>query len=243
MTAWIQEWFGSEYYSMLYRHRDCNEAKLFLDNLISFLKLSRQSSVLDCGCGKGRHSIYLSEKGFDVTGVDISEKNIEEAKTSEKNNLTFYVHDIRNLLRINYYDMALSLFTSFGYFENDSENEKIIKSMSAAVKPKGWVVLDFMNAVKEMKELIPYEKFSIDKIGFEIRRKCNAGCIEKEVLISENGKDSFYTERVRIYTVSDFKSFFSKNKLEIVHLFGDYHLSLYDENTSDRLIFICRKIL
>ncbi|TAL60445.1 MAG: class I SAM-dependent methyltransferase, partial [Bacteroidetes bacterium] len=117
MTQWIEDWFGSEYYSLLYKHRDFNEARLFLDNLISFLKITSESRILDCGCGKGRHSIYLSEKGFEVTGLDISEKNIIESKKTEKSNLVFFTHDLCNLFRTNYYDVALSLFTSFGYFE------------------------------------------------------------------------------------------------------------------------------
>jgi 2-polyprenyl-3-methyl-5-hydroxy-6-metoxy-1,4-benzoquinol methylase len=97
MARWIEDWFGSTYYSMLYKHRNNNEASLFLNNLISFLKIPGGSSFLDCGCGKGRHSLYLAEKGYEVTGMDISEQNIQEAKRFEKANLSFYVHDMRNL--------------------------------------------------------------------------------------------------------------------------------------------------
>src|SRR4051812_40712138 len=112
MTKWIEDWFGSSYYCLLYKHRGDDEAKLFLDNLIKFLKIQSGSVILDCGCGKGRHSFYLNEKGFEVTGLDISEANILESKKREKNNLVFFTHDMRNLFRINYYDVALSLFTS-----------------------------------------------------------------------------------------------------------------------------------
>ena len=61
-NRWISDWFGSEYYSLLYEHRSTAEAKLFIDRLINFLKTPSGSYILDCGCGKGRHSIYLSEK-------------------------------------------------------------------------------------------------------------------------------------------------------------------------------------
>jgi len=150
MTRWIEDWFGSEYYSILYKHRDCEEAKLFIDNLISFLKLPASARILDCGCGRGRHSIYLAEKGFDVTGIDLSEKNIQSVKDSERKKLAFYTHDIRKKFRINYYDVSLSLFTSFGYFENDYENNKMIKSISSSLKKE---VLKFLKFLKVLKVL------------------------------------------------------------------------------------------
>src|ERR1035437_8542424 len=219
MTQWIEDWFGSEYYSLLYKHRDCGEAKLFLDNLISLLKIPSGSSILDCGCGKGRHSIYLNEKGFEVTGIDISEKSILEAKKSEKKNLAFYVHDMRNLFRINYYDVALNLFTSFGYFEKDHENDKAIKSLSSAIKKNGWFVLDFMNAEKEIKGLIPQEKCQNGEITFNIKRYTDQHFIIKEIIVSDKGKTYPYRERVKGYKLKDLETFFTQNKLKVVHLF------------------------
>ena len=147
MTAWIEDWFGSSYYALLYKHRDCDEAKVFIDNLITLLKLSPDTEILDCGCGRGRHSIYLNEKKYKVTGIDISEQNIDEAKKHENENLIFYIHDMRNFFRINYYDSALCAFTSFGYYEKDSENNKTIKAISSAIKKDGFFVLDFMNVL------------------------------------------------------------------------------------------------
>ena len=242
MTKWIEDWFGSEYYSTLYKHRDCDEAKLFLDNLLAFLKIPSGSSILDCGCGKGRHSIYLNEKGFEVTGIDISENSILEAKKSEKENLTFYVHDMRNLFRINYYDVALNLFTSFGYFEKDHENDKSIKATASAIKKNGWFVLDFMNAEKEIRELITQDKCQTGEITFNIGRYTDQNFIIKEIAVSDKGKTYSYRERVKRYNRNDLEKFFSQNKLEVVNIFGDYNLAPFNEETSERLILIGRKI-
>ena len=79
-TRWIEDWFGSDYYSLLYQHRDEEEAGRFLNNLIMLLKIPSGSQILDCGCGRGRHAVYLGKKGFEVTGLDISEKSILSAK-------------------------------------------------------------------------------------------------------------------------------------------------------------------
>jgi len=241
MTNWIQDWFGSDYYCMLYKHRDAEEAKLFLDNLIALLKLSPGEKILDCGCGRGRHSVYLAKKGFDVTGIDISEKNISEAKKSEKKKLAFYIHDKRNPFRISYYDAALSLFTSFGYFESDDENNKAMQSMTSSLKKGGWLVLDFMNSSKEIKELVPNEKTEYNRIKFEMKRKKHKGCILKEILVNDSGKTFSYFEKVKAYSQKDLENFFIQNGLEVIHLLGDYHLNKFSEAKSERLILIGKK--
>jgi len=241
MAGWIQDWFGSEYYSLLYKHRNCDEAQLLLDNLIGLLKLPAESRVLDCGCGRGRHSIYLSEKGFDVAGIDISEKNIAEAKKSEKKNLTFYVHDKRNLFRVNYYDLALSLFTSFGYFEKDAENNKAVKSISGSLKKGGWFVLDFMNSLREVKNLIKEETFACSGVNFSVKRFLENELIVKEIQVEDKGKIFSFRESVKAYKQADLENFFGQNGLEVLHLLGDYNLNKFDEEKSERLILIGKK--
>lgn len=242
MTNWIEEWFGSEYYSILYKHRDNEEAKLLIDNLISYLKISPESRVLDCGCGRGRHSIYLSEKGFEVTGIDLSEKNIESVKKTETKNLTFYTHDIRNLFRINYYDVILNLFTSFGYFEKDVENNKAIKSMASSLKRDGLLVLDYMNAKRGIQNLVPETTFTCNNIEFNIKRFTSKNFIVKEIQVTDNGKKYFYTEKVRSFDTAELQKLFEMNKFKVVHLFGDYQLNPFVEKKSERLILIGRKI-
>lgn len=241
MTKWIEDWFGSKYYSLLYKHRSCDEAEVFLDHLIKFLNIPPNARILDCGSGKGRHSIYLNKRGFDVTGLDISEPNIIESKIHETNKLAFFIHDLRNLFRINYYDIALSLFTSFGYFENDAENNKMIKSIACSIKKDGWLVLDFMNVAREVKILAPTEEREIDDINFKVTRSVKGKCIVKDIVISEEGSTYSFRENVKAYLRKDLESFFTRNGLEVVHLLGDYELTPFDENTSERLILIGRK--
>ncbi|MGZ4035978.1 MAG: class I SAM-dependent methyltransferase, partial [Bacteroidia bacterium] len=96
---WFEGWFDSPYYHLLYKNRDYSEAELFIDNLLSFLKPEQGARFLDIGCGKGRHSIYLNKKGFDVTGIDLAENSISCAKQSENEHLHFYVHDMRKIFR------------------------------------------------------------------------------------------------------------------------------------------------
>ena len=63
---WFGEWFDSPYYHVLYKHRNEDEAKAFIDHLITYFQFSENDLIQDLACGKGRHAIYLNKKGFDV---------------------------------------------------------------------------------------------------------------------------------------------------------------------------------
>ena len=108
---WFSSWFDTPYYHTLYKHRDYNEAALFIDNITQFLKLKSDSVCWDLCCGKGRHSVYLNKKHYQVIGTDLSEQSIVEANKDASNTLEFYTHDMRRLFRTNYFDCIFNLFT------------------------------------------------------------------------------------------------------------------------------------
>jgi len=60
-NEWFKSWFDSDYYHILYAHRDEKEAEVFLSNLIQKLKIKQGSSILDLGCGRGRHARLLKK--------------------------------------------------------------------------------------------------------------------------------------------------------------------------------------
>jgi 2-polyprenyl-3-methyl-5-hydroxy-6-metoxy-1,4-benzoquinol methylase len=131
---WFEAWFDTSYYHSLYKNRDEIEAKKFIENLVHFLKLKNGQPVLDLACGKGRHSITLNELGLNVLGVDLSKNSIESAKNSENETLKFDIHDMRENLSSNSFDVVFNLFTSFGYFDNLTDNSKVIKYISKMLK-------------------------------------------------------------------------------------------------------------
>ncbi|MEN8885269.1 MAG: methyltransferase domain-containing protein, partial [Winogradskyella sp.] len=76
---WFASWFDTPYYHILYKDRDYSEAQVFMDNLTNYLNIPNGGKILDLACGKGRHSVYLNKLGYNVTGVDLSEKSITHA--------------------------------------------------------------------------------------------------------------------------------------------------------------------
>ena len=240
-NEWFDEWFNSPYYHILYRHRDDQDAAHFLENIIRFLKLNSRHKILDLACGKGRHSIYLNKKGFDVIGVDLSEANIQKANIYANNRLTFIQKDMRNLGFKKEFDFVLNLFTSFGYFEDDQENEKVIKQVAKSLNDGGVLFLDFLNPAWVVNKLVSEETKTIDGIDFHIERREEDGYIVKDIRFQAEGKDYGYQERVKAITCEEFKHYFISAGLMLEEIFGDYDLNSFDESSSERMIFVARK--
>lgn len=240
-AAWFESWFDSYYYHILYKHRDHCEAKSFIDKLCSFLNIRENAHVLDLACGKGRHAIQLNEKGFVVTGLDLSEQSIIHAQDFENERLEFYIHDMRKPFRSNYYDFVFNFFSSFGYFDSDREHQAAINHVSSSLKPNGIFVLDFMNSKKVTQNLIAEEKAEIENIEFSISRKFVNGFITKEINIKDSNSQFRFEEKVKALGSDDFKKYLKKAGLDIINLLGNYDLDTFDENFSDRLIIIARK--
>jgi len=235
-NEWFEDWFASPYYFKLYKHRNEEEAACFMDKLINYLDIDSNAKLLDAACGKGRHSIYLNQKGFNVTGIDLSAPSINLAKKSENERLAFFVHDIRKTFRSNYFNAVLNLFTSFGYFENSNDNVQCLKAFREASIYNGDLIIDFINATKAISELKANETKTIDGIDFHISKKYTNGFIRKKIKFQDNGKSFEFEEKVQALDLEDFKTLFDKANLKLIDHFGDYDLSEYNQNHSNRLI-------
>lgn len=236
-SKWFETWFNSRYYHILYNHRDENEAEYFLNHLIAYLKPLPQERILDLACGRGRHSVYLNKKGFDVVGVDLSPESIQHASAFQNDRLLFEVHDMRNLLCTNSFKYVLNLFTSFGYFERKAENEKVIVNIAKTLVPGGKLILDFLNVNLIQHGEEKEETKEIQGITFHISKKINEQFIVKNIDFNDAEQDFHFEEKLSALTQSDFEQFFKKAGLTIESKFGNYSLSPFDIDHSPRLIY------
>lgn len=241
ITDWYKVWFDSPYYHLLYQNRNDEEAERFINNLLRKLMPDANSTIMDLACGAGRHSIFLANKGFDVTGIDLSNRSIRQAKRSETDNLHFYQHDIRNYFRINYYDYIFNFFTSFGYFDHENDNIKTLRAVNWGLKDNGVVVIDFLNIHTVIERLVPQETKLIDGVSFNIQRSVFNDRILKEIEIVDGNKVGHFTEAVQALALEDFERCFAKTGFVLEHTYGDYELNDYNPAQSDRLIMIARK--
>ena len=236
-SSWYASWFDTSYYHTLYKDRDYEEAQLLIDNLSEYLNLPEGAKVLDLACGRGRHAVYLSSLGYDVTGVDLSTNSIQYAKKNEKELLHFHIHDMREPLEQKY-DAIFNLFTSFGYFSDPNDNAKTLKAIQNSLTETGFAVLDFMNVNKVISNLIAEEVKTVDGIDFQIKRKYENGFIIKDISFLADGKQHQYTEHVRALNLEDFEKMMEEAGIYLLDVFGDYKLHKFHKEESDRLIMI-----
>ncbi len=240
---WFESWFDSHFYHKLYFERDEQEAKNFIKNLIEYLQPAAQSFMLDVACGKGRHSKTLSSYGHTVTGIDISPQSIAFAKKYENDRLEFYQHDMRLTYRINYYQFAFNLFTSFGYFNTQRENDDAIRTIAQSIKPDGTFVIDYLNQQYVADRLIPSEIKEIEGTTFRIKRYKENGFFIKQIQIEDASLSVplIHQEKVAAFTFTNFEQMFKKQGLVINAVFGNYQLQPFDINSSPRLIIVAQK--
>jgi len=238
---WFATWFDTHYYHVLYANRDDNEAEFFISNLMGHIQANPNSSfILDLACGKGRHSIYMNKLGFRVMGVDLSAQSISHAKQFESDNLHFQVQDMREPLPEKFTHI-FNLFTSFGYFDSIQENQKVMEAIKKMTDENGILVIDYLNAIKTVKNLVHSESKIINNIRFEIERKADETHVYKYIQVKDGNFEERYMERVQLLKLADFETLLNQIGFKVKDTFGDFKLNPFDSEKSDRLIIIAQK--
>jgi SAM-dependent methyltransferase len=246
---WFDDWFREDYL-LLYRHRDDEEARGFLDRLLPELDVKPPDWLLDLACGAGRHSHYLASKGFRVVGFDLSRTLLAKAATAEPASKAYWIQgDMRALsIRSQSISTAVNLFTSFGYFLDDRDDITVLREVSRLLKPGGWFVLDTLNPdfVESTLELQSIHQYSSEPAGAPDIQIIEERAIDRQkhrvvktILIRRGDQTKTYIESVRMYSVEELHQMLTSVSLKPVILWGDYRGSEYNPK-SPRIIIVAR---
>ncbi|MFA6320936.1 MAG: class I SAM-dependent methyltransferase [Candidatus Omnitrophota bacterium] len=134
--------------------------------------------ILDIGCGTGRHAIELTKRGYEVTGVDLSENQIKRAREKAKEAgmvIDFQVQDARNLSFDGEFDMAIMLCEGgFSLMETDEMNFAILKSAARALNGHGKFVFTTLNGLFPLFHSVSeFYKSSAQKEGQSQCKECS----------------------------------------------------------------------
>jgi len=142
---WFEnEEFWEKMYPFLFTAERLEKAPEELEQIFSLLDRPVRS-VLDLCCGPGRHSIALARLGLRVTGVDLSAYHLEKARAKaagENVDVEWIQRDMRDFVRVESYDLVLSMFTSFGYFSDHDDDLNVLRNIHRSLTPGGAMVMD-----------------------------------------------------------------------------------------------------
>lgn len=243
---WFEDqWFWEEFKSVLFPKARLEKTSEQVDKIIELLDLGKDEKILDLACGVGRHSLELARRGYEVTGLDLSEKYIEEASNqAEREGLEveFIQGDMRDFVQRDHYDGVINFWSSFGYFENEDENFQVIKNVHSSLKKDGKFLIDVMG--KEILHDIFSKKDSshIDDGFFLEERtlKHDGDFLESNWILVKGDEVKEHKFMYWLYSEDDIRHILKKAGFEDVNVYGDLERSEYDEK-AERLIAIARK--
>ncbi len=143
---WFEEVFDEDYLRTLPFMR-ADQTLREVEFISNALQTDPGAEILDVGCGYGRHAIELVQRGFNVTGLDLSlPLLIRAADEAQRRALSVnFVHaDMREMSFENQFDGAYSMLTSFGYFDEET-NLRVAERIAHALKPGRRFLLDVIN--------------------------------------------------------------------------------------------------
>jgi SAM-dependent methyltransferase len=236
--AWYKEWFGAEYLAM-YSHRDEGEADGHVALVENLFGDDRPRTVLDLACGAGRHTAALRRRGHRAFGDDLSITLLAESP-----GLPRAAGDMRRLpFPAATFDWVLNFFTSFGYFETEGENFRVLEEVARVLVPGGGFLIDLLNLDWTLANLKEYERREEEGRRVEIHRSWDAvhRRLDKRIRLSAPGAEPrTFLESVRAYTRDEVEVGLRWAGLEVTQTFGGFAGEPYGPD-SQRLILVAHK--
>ncbi len=240
MEPWYRAAFRRDY-SSLYRHRSVEAAAAEVGWAQGVLPGGGR--WLDLACGNGRHLSKILESAPGSVGLDLSTDLLREAHDRGLGGRVVGA-DMRQLpFRSASFLAVTSFFTSFGYFKEQSEDERVCQEIARVLRPGGAVLVDFLNADHVRATLVPEDERVHEGRVFRQHRSVSADGqrVEKRVEILEtDGRTHSYVESVRLYGLSSFREMFDRAGLRLVTQFGSLRGDPLEAD-STRLVLLAEK--
>lgn len=246
---WFHNFFEQDYFRINPEEIDqrIEEAVPTVEFLIDVLDIKPDDSILDLCCGYGRLAIPLARRGYNITGYDLCKKALDMARKKAKEEgieLRLVHGDMRELAFENEFDVIYNFFTSFGYFEHDSEDLKVLYGVAKALKNQGRFLIDYINGpriLKQFQEKIQEDlddRLIIHENTYDEKSKRNKS---KWTFVYKNtGESNEYLITIRLYSINELIDMLDSVGLKTLNIYGDIEKAKYDEN-SKRIIIVAQK--
>jgi len=201
-----------------------------VDFVVRVLELADGARVLDLCCGHGRHAVRLAQRGYRVTGLDISAYHLRLAASAarEAGVEAAWVHgDMREIPRAaGRFDAVINMFTAFGYFDDEEENQRVLDGVARSLRKGGRFLIDTLNHDYLMRvfrerdwQSRPDGSLTLERRRYDVR----TGRIANEwTYVAADGKRRQHRFSHRVYTYLELVEMLSKAGLGVVRSWGNF---------------------
>ena len=214
-----------------------------MDKVSKLLVIRQKDCILDLCCGIGRHSLELARRGYQVTGVDRTRKYLDEARKQAKEEglaIEFVQGDMRFFSRPDTFDIAISMFTSFSYFEDPQEDRHVVKNVFESLRRGGRFIIQ-MRGKETLAKIFRERDWNENEDGVIVleERKVsrNWSWMENRWIMLKGNERIENKITHRLYAASEIAGLLRDCDFKRVDVYGDLEGNPYD-HTARQLVAV-----
>lgn len=246
MTEWFEnEAFWKELYPLLFPEKAFDAAEGEVEKIIALLGFEGRT-ILDLACGPGRHSIAFARKGYRVTGVDRTAFYLEKARSLSSASgveVEWVEEDMREFVRPDAYDLAISYYTSFGYFEDKDDDLRVLRNIHGNLRKGGVCLLELVGKEWVSRELQPATVHDLEdgRIVFERHVVVDGWSrIRNDWFLIDGDRVKSFRFTHTVYSGQEIRDRLDRSGFTGIRLFGDLEGNEYGPKAR-RLVAVARR--
>ncbi len=244
---WYQEFFGKTYLKLYAPRFSAAATERQVDFIVRELELTSGMRLLDLCCGQGRHVVPLAQRGMHVVGQDLSGALLAAAKRSASAagvSPEFVERDMREIDWTGEFDAVINVFTAFGYFEDDSENQRVLDGVAKALKGGGRFLIDVVNYAWLMQHWRTHGWNRADDGTLELETcridwRTGMNEVDHEIVYPDGHRHTI-TNRLRLFASHELVAWIERAGLCVLKLLGSWGGQPYGRE-APRLIVVAQK--
>ncbi|MCK4395318.1 methyltransferase domain-containing protein [candidate division WOR-3 bacterium] len=245
MNEWTKRYYNEAYLKRWHLGPPDKKIQENAASILKLLQIKQGNSLLDVGCGQGRYSLAFAKTGVNVTGYDTSDVLLSEAKRLARSmglSVKWLLGDMRKIPFEKQFD-AVTLMDAFGFFKEDSDNQKAVSQMAKTLRPGGHIVMVVVNGSRILNN---FQRFALEEqkgLIIEIERELlpERKAMSENLHIKDRNVESTYERYQRLYNAEELSELVNNAGFAIRNIFSNFTGAQFDPNSSEKIVLVAEK--
>lgn len=257
MKNWWKSFFIPVTSEIMFKPKQGKQTQQEVKEVLRQLNQPKKLKILDLCCGEGRHSVLFAKRGHQVSGLDLTNDFLTTAKQNAKKmklNIDFVRGDMKKTSTYflkNNFDLVVSLYNSFGFFDRKSDDLKTLKEVHQVLKPGGIFIINTINGdgvlhriqkpISNGHEISP-DLFLIEKAEFNQKKMIVSS--KWTVIDARKGKTKINRLEFKqnVYSHQQLKKMLKQSGFKVIKTWGVLSGGEFQPKTSWHQTIIAKKV-